>query len=260
MKPISVARCVAQIFAAAWFICRRGLNHKSARCLIKTASRDASSKLCCPCTYFDVNKTCKVFQSQDALYVQSVHIYIYIHNLSLLSTFYFLKYPSWEIHVSYYTRETVTQTEPSRLVCLVYDLDRKPCKYLIWWELQSHMRNWFLYSPETNEISPKTDLRNLKAEMPSFLMVVKDCTDAQHFINVIQVAHVRRRCGAHHKVNEAYYQQIHRSSGLTWHRYWTSDNTCYFHTVVILLQCVYYPQPLCNSLLKRGEVGWGKAE
>jgi len=38
-------------------------------------------------------------------------------------------------------------------------------------------------------------------------------------------------------------------------RYWTLDNKCYLHTVVILLQCVYYPQPLCNSLLKWGEVG-----
>jgi len=44
-------------------------------------------------------------------------------------------------------------------------------------------------------------------------MVVKDFIDAQHFINIIQVAHVRRICEAHHKANEAYYQQIHRSSG-----------------------------------------------
>ena len=72
-----------------------------------------------------------------------------------------------------------------------------------------------MYSPETNEFFPKTDLRNLKAEMPSFLMVVKDCTDAQHSINMIYVAHVRRICEAHHKVNEAYYHQIHRLSELT---------------------------------------------
>ena len=83
----------------------------------------------------------KVFKSQYVLYLQSVHIYIDIYRLSLLSTFYFFKYPSWEIHVSYYTREPVTQTNPSRLVCLVYDHDRKLCKYLIRWERQSHMRN-----------------------------------------------------------------------------------------------------------------------